>query len=301
MIKFEKLKNTDYKFLKETAKKSFFEHSFYCPASILMWNECVNSYYFSRLEKGLLIMEEGEDHPQKKRLLMPFDEKRYSPLELSDILKDAGLKSFYYCPDNYFSQGISQAEEFFNIYVQEDSCDYIYDTQDLALLKGSKYSKKRNLIYQFEKNFVETGLTEVLVINKTNAADILSISQTWKDQKEAQELMDIMECEFKAIDKAVKNWEEFELFGVSVYIDKKIAGFALGSFLNSKTADLNFEKARKDIKGLYQFLDREFAKSIPSEFSFINKESDMGIPGLAKAKSSYHPVKKLKSYILELK
>lgn len=301
MLKFEKLKDTDYKLLKSFAKASFFQSSFYAPTSILMWNDCINSYYFSLFKDTLLIMEEDEKHKDKKRLLMPFSEKPLSVEMLVEILKETNLTSFYYCPEDYFEKGISTAEALFNVYIQEGSTDYIYRVEDLAQLKGAKYSKKRNLISQFEKNYLENGLVETLILNRTNISDILELSKEWKDAKEAEELMDIMECEFKAIDKALKNWEDFELFGVSIYIDKKISGFAIGSFLNNGIADLNFEKARKDIKGLYQFLDREFAKSLSCEYTLINKETDMGKESLAKAKSSYNPIKKLKSYILELK
>lgn len=301
MLKFEKLKDTDYKLLKAFAQKGFQESSFYCPASILMWNECVNSYYHCSFEDYLLVMEEGEDQKDKKRLLMPFSERPLSPEKLAYILKETGFSSFYYCPENYFEGGMSKAENLFRVYVQDGAADYIYRCEDLALLKGSKYSKKRNLISQFEKNYLENGMVETLVLNRTNIADIMDLSKEWKEHEEADELMDIMECEFKAIEKTLKNWEEFELFGISVYIERKIAGFAVGSFLNNFTADLNFEKARKDIKGLYQFLDREFARSLPAGYVFINKEADMGKPGLAKAKSSYHPAKNPKSYILELK
>jgi len=301
MLKFEKLKDTDYKLIKSFAQRSFFQSSFYCPASILMWNDCLNSYNFCTFKDALLIMELDEKYKDKKRLLMPFSEKPFSPEELAEILKASDTTSFYYCPEHYFEKDISSAKSLFNIYIQEGATDYLYTAEDLSQLKGAKYSKKRNLISQFEKNYLENGLVETLILNRINVADILELSKEWKDAKEAEELMDIMECEFKAIEKALKNWDELELFGISIYIDKKISGFAVGSFLNNEVADLNFEKARKDIKGLYQFLDREFAKSLPPEYTIVNKETDMGKEGLAKAKSSYHPIKKPKSYILELK
>ncbi len=301
MISFRKLKNTDYNLLKAFAEKSFFESSFYCPASIIMWDGCLNSYGICEFDKGLLIVEEGDDYKDKKRLLMPVTERPLPPAQLKQILQDCGFRAFYYCPENYFNTDISAAEGLFNIYEQDGASDYIYRTPDLALLKGSGYSKKRNLISQFEKAYLENGLVETLILNKTNTADIMELSRKWRENNEEQELMDVMDCELKAIEKALSLWNELELFGISIYIDKKIAAFAIGSFLNPQTADLNFEKARKEIKGLYQFLDREFALSLPSHFKFINKEADMGRPGLAKAKHSYHPIKNPKSYILELK
>jgi len=64
---------------------------------------------------------------------------------------------------------------------------------------------------------------------------------------------------------------------------------------------MNFEKALDNVKGLYQFLDNELAKHLPPHYAFINKESDLEKPGLAKAKESYYPCSKVKSYMLTLK
>lgn len=268
---------------------------------MIMWNGCINSYSICEFEKGLLIIEEGSDQKDKKRLLMPVTESPLTPSQLKQILKTCGLNSFYYCPESYFNTDISQAKDIFNIYIHHGFSDYIYKTSDLALLKGSAYSKKRNLISQFERSYLEKGFAKTFVLNKANTVDIMELSKKWLKSNEGQELMDLMECELKAIEKGIVMWDELELFGVSIYIDGKIAAFAIGSFLNDQMAVLNFEKARKEIKGLYQFLDREFALSILPNFKLINKENDMGDLGLAKAKLSYHPLKKPKSYILELR
>ncbi len=104
-----------------------------------------------------------------------------------------------------------------------------------------------------------------------------------------------------AIENIEKYMDEIEFFGICVYIGGKISSFAIGSHLNTKTCVLNFEKADKNIKGLYQFTDREFAKHIPDRYLFINKESDMGKEGLKKAKLSYHPSQIIKSFVLFLK
>jgi hypothetical protein len=88
---------------------------------------------------------------------------------------------------------------------------------------------------------------------------------------------------------------------VLVRVHGEICGFAFGARLSEDTFVLNFEKALDNIKGLYQFLDNELARRLPPHYVFINKESDLGKPGLIKTKESYYPVKKTLSYTLTLK
>ncbi len=91
------------------------------------------------------------------------------------------------------------------------------------------------------------------------------------------------------------------LQGILVRIDGAVEAFAIASGLTAEIGVLSFEKARSEIKGLYQFLDNECARRLFSAFSFINKESDMGLPGLAQSKNSYHPIEKIKSFRLTVK
>jgi hypothetical protein len=86
-----------------------------------------------------------------------------------------------------------------------------------------------------------------------------------------------------------------------VAIDSKVTGFGIGSRLRDDTWVLHFERASAQFKGLYQYLDRECSRRLLPGVTFLNKESDMGDPGLAKAKLSYRPAFRVKSYRLELR
>ena len=179
--------------------------------------------------------------------------------------------------------------------------DYIYNTADLAELKGHKYSKKRNLLAQFDKQAAVYGAVKVEAITPANCCRCMTLLDEWSRDPEIGEQLDMLNCERKAILNGLKNFELLRMRGLTVSINDKISGFAFGGELSNNTFVLNFEKALENIKGLYQFLDNEFAKSLPAQYTYINKESDLGKPGLAKAKESYYPFKRVKSYTLTLK
>ena len=89
--------------------------------------------------------------------------------------------------------------------------------------------------------------------------------------------------------------------GILLKINGRISAFGISSYLTDSMGILQFEKAFEDIKGLYQFFDRECITRLFSDYEFVNKESDMEVPGLAKSKKSYHPVKRVRSYQLKLR
>jgi hypothetical protein len=92
-----------------------------------------------------------------------------------------------------------------------------------------------------------------------------------------------------------------DLNGIYLRVDGEISAFGIAAYLTKDMGVLHFEKAFTNIKGLYQYFDNLCAKTLFDGFQFINKESDMNIPGLAKVKKSYHPTMMVKSYKLVLR
>ena len=97
------------------------------------------------------------------------------------------------------------------------------------------------------------------------------------------------------------HYSQFDVSGVLVRIDEEIAAFGIGARLTDEMGVLHFEKALSSVKGLYQYLDQQCAIRLFAGFERINKESDMGVEGLAHAKKSYYPIMKEKSYRLVAK
>jgi signal transduction histidine kinase len=107
--------------------------------------------------------------------------------------------------------------------------------------------------------------------------------------------------ENQAAINTIENIDLFELDGILLRIDGEINAFGIASRLTENMGVLHFEKAFASKKGLYQYFDRECARRFFKGCSYINKESDMNVPGLAKAKKSYHPVMTVKSYMLTVR
>jgi hypothetical protein len=77
-----------------------------------------------------------------------------------------------------------------------------------------------------------------------------------------------------------------------MYVDNQAVAMTMGSFLSGDTVDVHFEKADRDYPGAYAVINRAFARRIREEYpdvKFLNREEDMGLEGLRKAKLSYYP------------
>ncbi len=105
-------------------------------------------------------------------------------------------------------------------------------------------------------------------------------------------------CEKQATVNAIENFETMEMRGLLVRIDGRVSAFGIAAPLTTEMGALHFEKAYSDIKGLYQYLDQQCAQHLFRNRKYINKESDMGMPGIAQAKKSYHPERMINSHQL---
>ena len=107
-------------------------------------------------------------------------------------------------------------------------------------------------------------------------------------------------CEKDAVINALNNIERLNFKGILLRLDQKVCAFGIASQLTDSMGVLHFEKALSAYKGLYQYFDRECASRLFDGLRYINKENDMNLPGLIKAKQSYHPLKLIPSYELRI-
>ncbi len=161
--------------------------------------------------------------------------------------------------------------------------DYIYLTKDLVTLQGKKFHAKRNHISKFYRNYTENHFE---TIDDTNKEDALKVVLDW--YKENNMNPDDSE-EVKAIREALDNMEAFQMQGAVLYVEEKPVAMTLGSEISDRVYDINFEKALKTYDGVYAVINNEFAQTLTA-YEYINREEDMGIEGLRKAKLSYNPV-----------
>ena len=215
----------------------------------------------------------------------------------------SGHTQFWFVPKTYVDHfGEAAVGRYFAIIHQGAYDDYVYRVDDLAGLKGNRYSKKRNLIKQFQREYVDPGRVAIDPINGDNTEACLRFLESWcrEHDCDADDQVDLS-CEKQAAINTLKHFDRFDLKGILLRIDGQVSAFGISAPLTRDMATLQYEKAIGSIKGLYQYFDNACARILFKGYTFMNKESDMGIPGLTKAKRSYHPFKMVRSVNLILK
>jgi uncharacterized protein len=183
------------------------------------------------------------------------------------------------------------AGETFNISELRDSCDYLYLREELATLPGNRFHKKKNRISYFTARHDYT----VTLFSREHTESCLNLLDKWfQNFMNDAEMSLIMEVE--ATSEALHSAELLGLEGVVVIVNDRVAAFAIGERLNRDTAVCHFEKGDPFTEGLYQLVNREFARLLFKECRFLNREQDLGDMGLRSAKLSYHPVELVKKY-----
>ena len=167
---------------------------------------------------------------------------------------------------------------------KRDYFDYVYLSSDLAELPGSAYSKIRNRVNKFKRNYTyEVG--EITKDNMDEVQEFLNRWCLWKDCESDP----LLENERKAILYSMSHYFDLNLSGIYIRIENAIEAIAVFEKMSEDTAVVHYEKGSPDYDGIYKVVNQETAKILQKDFIFINRESDMGIPGLRKAKMSYRP------------
>jgi len=188
----------------------------------------------------------------------------------------------------------------FRFHLDRDSFDYIYAIDDLADLKGRKFQKKRNHANRFD---AEHPNARILPLDETTRAAAFCLVQKWYRHREQIDPLNDFHLEKVALERAFAFQQQLGLEGVVLVEGDEMLAFAMGSFLTPDTFDIHFEKAREDIPGAYNAINREFARYLRTKYpqlKWLNREDDMGLEGLRKAKLSYNPDHLIEKYWVRL-
>ena len=185
------------------------------------------------------------------------------------------------------------AETFPSWTIEHDRCedDYIYSIQELIELKGRKFEAKRHHIRTFLKNVQDFSYEKM---NRANALECLPVARRWLERQQSDDA--ILQAEMFAEEQALTQLDELQLSGGIIRIAGKIKAFTVGEALSEDTVVIHIEKADPEVVGLYQMINREYLSQSWSHMTFVNREEDMGIPGLRAAKLSYRPIRMVEKY-----
>ncbi len=242
-----------------------------------------HNYRISQLENELIIIT-GKDN-QEPFFILPFG------LQDEFILKDIFNKyKTLKCASQSQAEILKKSD--YIVYEDRDNFDYLYLRGDLVNLTGRKFHKKKNLLNMFIRN----NECQAKPLLEEYRDDALQILEQWHSQHGRPN-------DFIAAKEALEKMWPLQLCGGIFYIDQQPTAYCLGEELAlGKCFVIHFEKAvlKEELKGIYQFINQAFASILPEKYETINREQDLGDPGLRRAKESYHPVGFVKKYKAKL-
>ena len=173
-----------------------------------------------------------------------------------------------------------------------DGYDYLYEIDRLADLGGKRLHAKRNHINRFVENNPTWAYEE---LTPENLPECLAMDEQWylrsREREGASEEEDLGN-EGVALRLAMGHFRALGLEGGLIRVHGEVVAFTMGDYLSSDTYDVHFEKAYGELQGAYAMINREFARWVRArhpEVKYLNREDDMGVEGLRKAKQSYYP------------
>ena len=211
---------------------------------------------------------------------------------IAEMIADAGERGI---PCRIGSLTTSDMEELsqwfpddFLLVPDRDGQDYVYDINDLADLKGRKFQRKRNHMNRFRA--IHEDCT-VEPITRDNMEQARFLTDQWFKNRIETAGGDFL-LEQVALDRAFRHYEALHMEGILLKLGDEPIAMSMGSFMQDDMIDVHFEKASEDIDGAYAAVNCEFARYIREKYptvQYLDREDDMGLEGLRKAKTSYNP------------
>ncbi len=267
-------------------------------ANLYMWGQ----QNIARLHGHLVLFSHFGEHKVYPWPLGKGDKKAV----IDSIMADAEARGIPCCISGLCKTAVNILEELypgrFTFSCDDGFFDYVYDINDLAELKGKKYHGKRNHLNRFREAYPDYRVEE---INEKNLPLVKSMAEEWYRERLENDLNGDFDMEHVALDKALKNYKALGMEGLILMNGDDIMAFTMGSRLSDDTFDVHFEKADGKIQGAYTAINCEFARYIRDkypEIRYLDREEDMGIEGLRKAKRSYYPhhqVEKCRAHLRE--
>lgn len=173
----------------------------------------------------------------------------------------------------------------FKVAYQRDGADYVYNIKDMAELSGKKYHGKKNHINKFKKTYINWCYEKM---SDDNTNECIDMVKEWRvknvcvdDVEKADEICIMI--------NSIKNRERLGLIGGLIRANDRVVAVTLGGAINDEMFDINFEKAFSDVPGAYPMINQQFIINELMNYKYVNREEDMGLDGLRKAKESYLP------------
>lgn len=240
----------------------------------------------------------------KRFYFMPITQRDNMDACLNQLLELEGSSLEIFCAnDQNLAEVSPEVLNKFKVMDDTSKNDYLYNSSDLIELKGKKFHQKRNHVTKFINNY-QYKFNE---ITSSDFDECLKMDKEWQifKKRSLSELeRQAMLQEENALEASFRYFKQLDLIGAVIRIDGNIQAFSIGEIPNKpnkKVGIVHFEKGNVQYKGIFQAMNQLFAQYAFTDVEYINRQDDMGIPGLRKAKESYNPVMMVKKYILYAK
>lgn len=297
MLKFKPLTIEDKEIFDKYLKEYKFSTCEYSFANLIIWRKGCELEY-TIFEDTLIIKK--KDFKEDYHFMQPIGYKKNNLKNIIEELKEYKLSHrMQFLFKDIEEPFLADLKEIYGeeaeIEEDEDNFDYIYLREKLATLSGKKLHGKKNHYNYFIKtyDYEVKDLKELGVVE-----DCIYAAQLWYDRRESP--YKYLDYELEGIKEIIGNLDKLNLKGIAVYVDGKISAFTIGERVNDDMAIIHIEKGLADIRGIYAFTNKTFAEQYLKDVEYINREQDLGIEGLRKAKKSYYPFKLEKKYNINI-
>ena len=274
-------------------------------------DSCALDSYLWREYCDILIAEEED---KALFLLMDRDGEKYTAMPYCD---EEALPVYFKRIEEYFNEVLKQplkiyladeeAIKFLTLeenprYLvkeEEDFKDYLYDAEELRTLPGKRFYKKKNRVNKFKREY--EGRWEYRSICCSEKVVVWEFLDRWYQSriKEEGNGEDTLEYEIKGIHEVLQNCMSIDHYIGGIFIDGRLEAFSIGAYNpREEMACISIEKGNPEIPGIYQIINQEFLLHEFPKAKLVNREDDMGLAGLRKAKESYNPIGFARKYMV---
>lgn len=285
---FRNITINDSEKLKDIIERNHYQGCEFSVSNLILWADYFHMEYVitDRVLVGRHTSEQGE-----VRLSYPIgaetegEERQVFEQEL-EYFRQIGQKPLFGLIDPVMWERINRwYPERFHLEYERDWADYIYSREKMTTLAGKKLHGKRNHIKRFMDAHPEWSYER---ITEENVEECTAMAKKWCRANCIQE-DDEKEEEVHLVIRALRNFKALNMTGGLLRTGEGVVAFTLGSPVSADTFDVSFEKAYGEIQGAYPMINQQFVLHELQNYTYINREEDVGVEGLRKAKLSYYP------------
>ena len=296
-MEFKRIGRESREIIEKYTKHWSIENADYCFTTLYLWGRHGKITYAEHENALFLLYQFPEEQPFFTCPLPLCKDADYRKLidAAFDYLKGIGAKPSIRSISPPFYDMITSCYPELKLSRTRNADDYVYDADALRTLAGKKLHSKRNHINRFMQ---DNPNWEYVKLNSSMLKECMSLYEEWQEHKDEEQIEELEEFDEKlTVELAVKHMDEFGLMGGGIKIDGNLQAFTVGEKVTDDMAIVHIEKANADINGLYPLINREFVLHECGFANFINREDDMGLEGLRKAKLSYYPSRMIEKYM----